>query len=89
MSGEDLKPASDWELPAGILMAGTVLLAAGISNNTWGVCCIGLFMIIVAIFWLIRIWMRKLDPNIREEDHTNDLEEMDRHKHTCNFHGVQ
>ncbi|MBN1175326.1 hypothetical protein JXA48_01655 [Candidatus Woesearchaeota archaeon] len=82
MSGEDLRPASEWEPPAGMMIAGTVLLAAGISNSTTGVCCIGLLMILIAIFWLLKIRMKKLDPNVKELSPRNDLEQRDKHSHS-------
>lgn len=82
MSGEDLRPASEWELPAGMMIAGTVLLATGLSNNITGVCCVGLVMMLIAIFWLLKIRMKKLDPNIKESSPRNDLEQRDKHSHS-------
>jgi len=86
MSGEDLHPATEWELPAGMFIAGIVILSAGLSNNIWGVCCAGLLMLLVASFWIIKIRVKKLDPSIKESTPRNDFEKLDKHNHSNHFH---
>lgn len=86
MSKDSVNSKNKWELPAIGLMIGLVITSIGISKNIIVLCCLGLIIILISIFGIIKIRMKTIDENIKDLEPDNDLEERDWHNHSYHFH---